>query len=84
MRKFTLGLNAAKSTNYIEKYFKQKLCKIIFPTKNSMDAYVYRSQGWIYGTPKMCLSGIMSLSTSGVELGGSKDLLFLKYYNALK
>ncbi len=32
-RRFTLRLNTAKSTNYIEKCFKQKLFKIKFPTK---------------------------------------------------
>ncbi len=33
MRKFTLQLNAAKNTNYIEKCFKQKLFRTKFPTK---------------------------------------------------
>ncbi len=37
----TLGLNAAKSTDYIEKYFNQKLSKVIFPTKTSLSAYVF-------------------------------------------
>ncbi len=37
--RFTLGLNAAKSTNCSEKCFKQKLYKIKFPMKNSVDAY---------------------------------------------
>ncbi len=36
-----LGLNAAKSTNYIEKYFSQKLFDIKFPTKNTVGAYLY-------------------------------------------
>ncbi len=35
---FTLELNAAKSTNYIEQCFKQKLRRIKFPTKNSGEA----------------------------------------------
>ncbi len=34
--RFTLGLNAAKNVDYIEKWFKQKLRKIKFPTKNSV------------------------------------------------
>ncbi len=38
---FTLGLNIAKSTDYIKKCFNQKLSKIIFPTKISRSAYVY-------------------------------------------
>ncbi len=33
MRKFTLGLNAVKNTDYIRKYFKQKFCKIKFLQK---------------------------------------------------
>ncbi len=41
MRKFTLELNAAENNDYIEKFFKQKLCRIKFPTKNSMNAFVY-------------------------------------------
>ncbi len=46
----TLGLNAAESTNYIEKCFNRKLYKIEFPTKSSRGAYVYlnsvRSKSW--------------------------------------
>ncbi len=38
---FILGLNAAKSTDYIEKCFNQKLSKVIFATKTSLSAYVY-------------------------------------------
>ncbi len=38
---FTLGLNVAKRTNYIEESFKQKLCVVKFPTKNSVEAYLY-------------------------------------------
>ncbi len=33
MRKFTLGLNAAKNTGYIEKYFQQKFRRIKFLQK---------------------------------------------------
>ncbi len=44
--KFTLGLNAAKNTNFIKKGFKWKLFRIQFPTKNSVGAYVYLSQEW--------------------------------------
>ncbi len=29
--KFTLGLNTTKNINYIEKWFKEKLCRIKFP-----------------------------------------------------
>ncbi len=42
--RFTLGLNASKSTDCIEKCFKQKLYKIKFPLKNSVGAYVYFPQ----------------------------------------
>ncbi len=31
----------SKSTDYIEKCFDQKLFKIKFPTKNTVDAYLY-------------------------------------------
>ncbi len=61
MRKFLLGQNAVKNTVYIEKCFKQKLRKIQFPQKNSVDTYVYLPQEW---------------RGSGGE-GGSKDLYFL-------
>ncbi len=53
LKKFTeirnlvhLGLNAAKSTDYIEKCFSQKLFKIKFPTKNTVNAYLYLYQEW--------------------------------------
>ncbi len=42
--RFTLWLNAAKYTDYIEKCFKQKLQRIKFPTKNSVGAYLYLTQ----------------------------------------
>ncbi len=38
---FTLGLNTAKDTDYIEKQFKQKLYRIKFPTENPVEAYLY-------------------------------------------
>ncbi len=39
--RFALGLNVAKSSNYIKKSVKQKLIKIIeFPTRNSVNAYL--------------------------------------------
>ncbi len=42
--RFILGLNAAKSTDYIGKCFNQMLSKIKFYTKNSVDAYFYLLQ----------------------------------------
>ncbi len=42
-------MNTAKSTNYIEKCFNQKLFKIKFPTKNTADAYLYLPQEWNWG-----------------------------------
>ncbi len=45
--KFTLGLKTARNTNYIKNCFKQKLLRLKFPTKNSVDAYLYLSQEWI-------------------------------------
>ncbi len=47
--KFTLGLDAAKINNYIEKGFKHKLLRIKFPTKNSAGARVYFPQEWSLG-----------------------------------
>ncbi len=42
----TLGLNAAKIIDYIEKCFKWKLCGIKFPAKNSVEAGLYLPQEW--------------------------------------
>ncbi len=39
-----LGLNVAKNTNHIKKWFKQKLFGIKFPPKNSLDVYLYLVQ----------------------------------------
>ncbi len=50
---FNLWQNTAKSFNYIKKHFKQKLSKIKFSTKNSMDANIYLPQEWSYGAPKI-------------------------------
>ncbi len=47
--KFTLRLNAANNTNYIKKCFKQKLFRVKFPTKNSVDACVCLPQEWSQG-----------------------------------
>ncbi len=44
--RFTLVLNATKNIDYIEKYFKQKLFIIKFPTKNFINVYVYLPQKW--------------------------------------
>ncbi len=41
MRKFTLRLNSAKNTDYIEKCFVQKLRRIKFLTKNSLNTYIF-------------------------------------------
>ncbi len=41
-----LGLNAAKIIDYIEKYFKRKLCRIKFPAKNSVEADFYLPLEW--------------------------------------
>ncbi len=48
-----LGLNAAKNTDYMEKCLKQKLHRIKFPTKNSVEAYLYLHQEWSYWAPKI-------------------------------
>ncbi len=49
----TLGLNAAKIIDYIEKCFKRKLRRIKFPTKNSVDADLYLPQEWSYNAPNI-------------------------------
>ncbi len=46
--RFTLGLNAAKNTDYIKKSFKEKLFWIKFSIKNLVSAYVYLSSEWRY------------------------------------
>ncbi len=46
MRKFTFGLNAAKTTIYVENCLKHKLRRIKFPEKISLDAYLYQRQEW--------------------------------------
>ncbi len=49
-----MGINVAKSSNYIKKRFKQKLIKIIkFPTRNSVNAYLFLSQEWSKGAPNI-------------------------------
>ncbi len=52
MWKFTLELNAAKNIDYIDKWFKQKLHRIKFSTKNSMDACLYLLLEWRLGSSK--------------------------------
>ncbi len=42
------------TTNYIKKGFQQKLFRIKFPTKNSVDAYVYLPLGVELGGSKDC------------------------------
>ncbi len=44
--RFTVVMNAAKNKDYIKQFFKQKLLRIKFPIKNSMDAYLYLLQEW--------------------------------------
>ncbi len=41
-----IGLNTAKNTHYIEKCLKQKLRRINFPKKISLDTYLYVPQEW--------------------------------------
>ncbi len=40
-RRFTLALNAAKNNDYIEKWCEQKVFIIKFPTKSSVNTYLY-------------------------------------------
>ncbi len=48
-RRFSLGPNATKNTCHIKKCLKQKLFRIKFHTKNSVNAYFYLPQEWTYG-----------------------------------
>ncbi len=41
-----LGPDAVNNTNYIKKCFKQKLCRVKFLAKNSVDTCVYLLQEW--------------------------------------
>ncbi len=50
---FTLGLNTAKCTDYIEKCFKQNLRRSKFSIKNLVEAYLGLPEEWSYGTPKI-------------------------------
>ncbi len=50
----TLGPNAAKIIDYVEKCFKRKLRKIKFPAKNSAEADLYLLQEWSYWAPNIC------------------------------
>ncbi len=47
MRKFTLGLNTGKITNYNKKFFKLRLFRIKFPTKKSVGAYASNGEVFI-------------------------------------
>ncbi len=51
-----LGLNTAKNIDYIKKYFKQKLRRIKFPTKDSGEAYLYKCpRCWSWGSKDLVL-----------------------------
>ncbi len=49
-----LGRNTAKNAHYIEKYFKENLFRIKYPTKKSVGAYIYLAEEWSFGTIKIC------------------------------
>ncbi len=51
--RFTLGLNAAKTTHYTEKSFKWKLFGIEFRTKKYASTYVYLPHEWSWRAPKI-------------------------------
>ncbi len=51
--RFTFGLNAARNTDYIEKYAKQKLCKIKFPAKNSLGVCFYPPRVELWGDKRL-------------------------------
>ncbi len=51
---FTLGRKLQKY-DYIKKCFKQKLFRIKFSTKNSLDAFLHQPQEWNYRAPKIVI-----------------------------
>ncbi len=59
MRKFTLGWNATKNTDYIDKGFKQTLRRIKFRIKYLGDTYVYLSQERSEGIQNFVVFGIL-------------------------
>ncbi len=52
MKKFNLGMNATKNTDYIEKFLKQKLRRIKFPEK-CHGAHISTSAKSGVGVPKI-------------------------------
>ncbi len=53
--RYTFRQNTAKNTDYIKKCFKHKLFRIKFPTKKSMEAYLYLFQEWSQEIPKIVI-----------------------------
>ncbi len=73
----TLGLNAVKIIDYIQKCFEQKLRRIKFPAKNSVEAYLYLPQECSQGAPNIrCLLELKS--GFFLELEPSKLSIILK------
>ncbi len=62
MRKFTLGLEAGKNSDYTEKCLKQKLHGAKFPKKTPVDAYLYLPQEWSQEALKIWRSGLIRRS----------------------
>ncbi len=57
--RFILELKVAKNSEFIKKCLKQKLFEIKFPTKNSVDAYLYLGQEWSQEAPKIAIFEIL-------------------------
>ncbi len=57
--RINLGLEIAKNTHYIKKFFKKKLLSIKFNTKKSVGAYVYLPQDRNSGDTKTAIIEIL-------------------------
>ncbi len=68
--RFTLGLNPAKNSDYIKKYFKQKLCKIKFSKKKKVNRCIFLS------TPEMELEGSDDLHFWNITMHWMKKVHF--------
>ncbi len=53
--RFTLGLNAAKNTDYIKNCLKQKLSRIKFPKKNLIGCISLSTSRVKLGASKVCV-----------------------------
>ncbi len=82
-----IRLNVAKNTNYIEKCLKQKLCKLHFLKKISLNAYLYVPQSGATGAPKICVFEILyctEMKTFTLGLNVAKNTDYCLYEKILE